>query len=195
MNTPKNRKITKICCIGAGYVGGPTMAVIAANCPDLRINVVDINSERILAWNSDDLSQRLSNLASEKILQNIDDIFDNKAHFKEQDHSKSTYAKKIKKEEGKINWEDSNLKVIGKINGLYPNPGGWFEFKGERYKILKAEKSILSGKSGYVLSDNFEIGCGENSIKIIEIQRQGKTVQKTKEFLRGSQITKGTDLN
>ena len=91
--------------------------------------------------------------------------------------------------------EDTNLKIIGKINGLYPNPGGWFEFKGERYKILKAEKSILSGKSGYVLSDNFEIGCGENSIKIIEIQRQGKTVQKTKEFLRGSQITKGTDLN
>ena len=144
---------------------------------------------------SEDLSQRLSNLASEKILQNIDDILDNKASFKEQDHSKSTYAKKIKKEEGKINWEDSNSKVIGKINGLYPNPGGWFEFKGERYKILKAEKSILSGKSGYVLSDNFEIGCGENSIKIIEIQRQGKTVQKTKEFLRGSQITKGTDLN
>ena len=117
------------------------------------------------------------------------------AHFKEQDHSKSTYAKKIKKEEGKINWEDSNLKIIGKINGLYPNPGGWFEFKGERYKIIRAEKSILSGKSGYVLSDNFEIGCGENSIKIIEIQRQGKTVQKPKEFLRGSQITKGTDLN
>ena len=103
--------------------------------------------------------------------------------------------KKIKKEEGKINWEDGNLKILGKINGLYPNPGGWFEFKGERYKILKAEKSILSGKSGYVLSDNFEIGCGENSIKTIEIQRQGKTVQKTKEFLRGSQITKGTDLN
>ena len=157
-------------------------------CNQYSINILENE-------NSEDLSQRLSNLASEKILQNIDDIFDNKANFKEQDHSKSTYAKKIKKEEGKINWEDSNLKIIGKINGLYPNPGGWFEFKGERYKILKAEKSILSGKSGYVLSDNFEIGCGENSIKIIEIQRQGKTVQKTKEFLRGSQITKGTDLN
>ena len=167
--------------INEGLDSGPV-------CNQYSINILENE-------NSEDLSQRLSNLASEKILQNIDDIFDNKAHFKEQDHSKSTYAKKIKKEEGKINWEDSNLKIIGKINGLYPNPGGWFEFKGERYKILKAEKSILSGKSGYVLSDNFEIGCGENSIKIIEIQRQGKTVQKTKEFLRGSQITKGTDLN
>ena len=47
----------EICCIGAGYVGGPTMAVIAANCPDLIINVVDINDERIKAWNIDDLSQ------------------------------------------------------------------------------------------------------------------------------------------
>ena len=167
--------------INEGLDSGPV-------CNQYSINILENE-------NTEDLSQRLSNLASEKILQNIDDIFDNKAHFKEQDHSKSTYAKKIKKEEGKINWEESNLKIIGKINGLYPNPGGWFEFKGERYKILKAEKSILSGKSGYVLSDNFEIGCGENSIKIIEIQRQGKTVQKTKEFLRGSQITKGTDLN
>lgn len=44
-----------ILCIGAGYVGGPTMAVIAAKCPDCRVTVVDINPERIAAWNSDDL--------------------------------------------------------------------------------------------------------------------------------------------
>ena len=46
-----------ICCIGAGYVGGPTMSVIALNCPDLRIDVVDIDKERIKAWNSIDLSK------------------------------------------------------------------------------------------------------------------------------------------
>lgn len=45
----------KICCIGAGYVGGPTMAMIAAKCPHIEVNVVDLNSERIAAWNSDDL--------------------------------------------------------------------------------------------------------------------------------------------
>ena len=49
--------IENICCIGAGYVGGPTMAVIADKCPHLRVNVVDINQERIEAWNSDDLSK------------------------------------------------------------------------------------------------------------------------------------------
>lgn len=45
----------RICCIGAGYVGGPTMAMIAAKCPHIRVDVVDLNAERIAAWNSDDL--------------------------------------------------------------------------------------------------------------------------------------------
>lgn len=46
-------EITKICCIGAGYVGGPTMAVIAQKCPHLNITVVDLNQERIDAWNDE----------------------------------------------------------------------------------------------------------------------------------------------
>ncbi len=49
--------IKKICCIGAGYVGGPTMAVISLNCPDIKINIIDVNQERIDAWNSEDLSK------------------------------------------------------------------------------------------------------------------------------------------
>ncbi|MFV0365466.1 MAG: nucleotide sugar dehydrogenase [Mangrovibacterium sp.] len=50
-------KITKIACIGAGYVGGPTMAVIAQQCPHIQVTVVDINEQRIAAWNDDDLSK------------------------------------------------------------------------------------------------------------------------------------------
>jgi UDPglucose 6-dehydrogenase len=49
--------IKKICCIGAGYVGGPTMAVIAENCPDIEVTVVDMNTERIAAWNDPDVNQ------------------------------------------------------------------------------------------------------------------------------------------
>ena len=49
-------KITKICCIGAGYVGGPTMAVIAQKCPDIQVTVVDLNEERIAAWNDADVA-------------------------------------------------------------------------------------------------------------------------------------------
>ena len=49
--------ISSICCIGAGYVGGPTMAVIADRCPDIQVTVVDLNETRINAWNSNDLTQ------------------------------------------------------------------------------------------------------------------------------------------
>ncbi len=49
------KKITKICCIGAGYVGGPTMSVIAKKCPDILVTVVDINQKRIAAWNDPNL--------------------------------------------------------------------------------------------------------------------------------------------
>jgi UDPglucose 6-dehydrogenase len=47
-------KITKICCIGAGYVGGPTMAIIAQKCPHIQVTVVDLNADRIAAWNDED---------------------------------------------------------------------------------------------------------------------------------------------
>jgi len=49
--------LKKICCIGAGYVGGPTMAVIAAKCPEITVTVVDINPVRIAEWNNTDLDQ------------------------------------------------------------------------------------------------------------------------------------------
>ena len=50
------KEIKNICCIGAGYVGGPTMAVIADKCPHIQIDVVDLNNERISNWNNDDLN-------------------------------------------------------------------------------------------------------------------------------------------
>lgn len=49
--------VRRICCIGAGYVGGPTMAVIADRCPQIQVTLVDLNAERIAAWNDDDLSR------------------------------------------------------------------------------------------------------------------------------------------
>ena len=52
-------KIKNICCIGAGYVGGPSMAVIALKCPNIQVNVVDVNQSRIDMWNESDLNNYL----------------------------------------------------------------------------------------------------------------------------------------
>jgi methionyl-tRNA formyltransferase len=146
--------------------------------------------------NAQEISEKLSLLAAEKILDNIDEIFEDKIQFIDQEHSKATYAKKIDKNEGKINWSDKAINIIGKINGLFPNPGAFFIFNGERYKILKAEIGNGIGKAGEVLTNKLEIACSNNqSIKILEIQRQGKKVQKIGEFLLGSQIKKGAVIS
>ncbi len=145
--------------------------------------------------NAQDIGEKLSLLAAEKILDNIDDILDDKATFIEQDHSKATYASKIQKSEGEIDWTESAKNIIGKINGLYPTPGAFFIYNGERYKILKAEIGNGIGNPGEVISDYLEIVCGKNqSIKITEIQRQGKKPQNIGEFMLGSQIKKGSKV-
>ena len=141
---------------------------------------------------SDDLSEKLSDLAVEKILDDIDDILDDKAKFKDQDHSEATYAKKINKKESSIDWNTPAKSVIAKINGLN---GAHFIFQGARYKILKAELNNLSGKPGEIIGNSLEIACKEKSIKVMMIQREGKKPQKTPEFLLGSQIKKGLFLS
>ena len=147
-------------------------------------------------YNSQEISEKLSMLAAEKILDNVDNIFEDKAKFIEQDHSKATYARKIQKKEGQIDWRLGASKIIGKINGLFPFPGAFFSFNGERYKILKAEIGNGTGNAGEVVSDDLEVACGNNqSIKILQIQRQGKNPQKINEFMLGSKIKKGSMIS
>ena len=153
-------------------------------------NIYKINLKNNL--NASDIADKLSQLAAEKILDNIDDILEDKANFIEQDHSKATYASKIQKAEGEINWSNNAKDINGKINGLYPVPGAFFIYKGERYKILKAEIGNGIGNPGEVVSNYLEVACGDSqSIKIKEIQREGKKVQSIGEFMLGSQIRKG----
>ena len=146
--------------------------------------------------NAETISQKLSALAAEKILDNIDEILDGKIEFKEQNHNEASYAAKIEKTEGQIKWNENAENIIGKINGLYPSPGAFFIHKGERYKILEATLASGNGEIGEVLDNYLEISCGnEKSIKVLEIQRQGKRPQNISEFMLGSQIKKGSNLN
>ena len=157
-------------------------------CNFYKLNIMNNDNTEII-------SDKLSALAAEKILGNIDEILENKLEFKEQVHEEATYAYKIEKSEGKINWNNSAESIIGKINGLYPNPGAWFIYNGERYKVLKAEISNGMGKTGAVLNDYLEVSCYNKSVKILEIQREGKRPQNINEFMLGSQIKKGSNLS
>ena len=158
-------------------------------CSSYKINI-ETND------NSETIAEKLSALAAEKILDIIDEVLDNKIEFQEQNHNEATYAPKIEKTEAQINWSESAESIIGKINGLYSSPGAFFIYNGERYKILKANLTNGSGEIGEVLDNYLEVSCGnKKSIKILEIQRQGKRPQNISEFMLGSQIKKGSHLN
>ena len=137
------------------------------------------------------LSKVLSKLGAKSIINALQIIFKGQAVFIEQDHNKATYAKKITKQEGQINWNENANKIVAKINGLNPSPGAWFEFKGERIKIWKGIVTNKEGKPGEIIDSNLTIACSEKSIKIIEIQKEGKTRQTAEKFLLGSKLKQG----
>ena len=141
-----------------------------------------------------EIEKKLSELGARTLIESLKKIENGKAKFVDQVHSEATYAKKIDKTETKINWNLDANKVIRHIHGLSPNPGAWFEYENERFKVLRANKSSATGKPGSVLDEELTIGCKSDSIRVLEIQRQGKNKQTTKEFLLGNKIANGSIL-
>ena len=144
--------------------------------------------------NLEEATEKLSYVGSKLLIESLKLLFSNKEKFIEQDHGKATYAKKINKKESKILWNDSAKNILAKINGLSPNPGASFEFENTKYKILKAEVSAKEGSIATVLDEEFIIGCSKKSIKVLEIQKQGKNKMNIKEFLLGNRFLKGSIL-
>ena len=141
------------------------------------------------------LSQKLSLLGSKLILKSFDLIESYNFNLTNQNHDEATYAKKIKKSEAEIDWNIPAKNLIAKINGLSPFPGAWFKHKNSRLKIINALECDQSGEVGQILDDNLMVGCKEKSIKILSIQKEGKKILKTKEFLAGYKIKKGEKLS
>ena len=146
--------------------------------------------------NFTDLSNSLSNLGAKVLLESLSQIESKNVKYIEQDHENATYAKKMQKKEFKINWNIKADDLVAQINSLSRFPGAWFELEKKRYKILKAvEIKDKSGKPGEVLDESLVIACCNNSIQIIELQREGKKAMSANEFLIGNKVKKGTKLN
>ena len=140
------------------------------------------------------LNEKMSELGAKNIIECINLIISNKAEFTEQEETKATYAKKITKEEAKINWKETAENVLAKINSFNPTPGAWFEFENKRYKIWKAEISELTDKPGKIINEKLVIACKSKSIKILEIQKEGKSKLMVNDFIAGSKIHKGRQI-
>jgi methionyl-tRNA formyltransferase len=105
-----------------------------------------------------------------------------------------TYAKKILKEEARIDWSRSAQEVDCLIRALSPAPGAWTEAKAERLKILYAELAEGSGTPGEMLDENLTIACGSGALRLIRLQRAGRGVMSATELLRGFALPRGARL-
>ena len=141
-----------------------------------------------------EVEKKLSDVGANLLIECLQTIEKGNSKFIEQVHSEATYAKKISKKEAKIDWNLSADKIVAHIHGLNPNPGAWFEFQKERIKVWKAKKLLLNGRPGTVLDENLTVACQSNSIQILEIQREGKNKQSTKDFLLGKKISQNSLL-
>jgi len=159
--------------------------------PVMQQNKIKIN-ENI---DSLSLSKVLSKLGAKSIMDSIKKIEKGEAKFHEQNHNEATYAEKISKKEGEILWNDSAIKILAKINGLNPNPGAWFKYKSQRYKVWKAKIVNQNGNFGKTLDDKLTIACKDKAISILEIQKEGKDRQEIKKFLLGNKIKEGESIS
>jgi methionyl-tRNA formyltransferase len=105
-----------------------------------------------------------------------------------------TYAKKIAKDEARIDWSRPAAEIDCLIRGLSPHPGAWCEAKGERVKILDALPAEGRGTPGALLDDALTVACGDGVLKLLRLQRAGRGPMDTAEFLRGFPLHKGETL-
>jgi methionyl-tRNA formyltransferase len=107
-----------------------------------------------------------------------------------------TYAAKIDKRETRIDFTRPAREIVNHIRGLAPYPGAWFEAelggKRERIKVLAATPLAKDGEAGVLLDDELTIACGQDAIRIEQLQRAGKQPMTASEFLRGTRIAPGT---
>lgn len=105
-----------------------------------------------------------------------------------------TYAKKILKDEARIDWTKPAFEIERLIRGLSPSPGAWTMANGERLKVLYAETTEGRGTPGEILDDKLTVACGEGALRFVRLQRAGKSVMTADELLRGFAMRKGDRL-
>jgi methionyl-tRNA formyltransferase len=105
-----------------------------------------------------------------------------------------TYAKKIGKEETRIDWTKSAREIDCLIRALSSSPGAWCEAKGERLKVLYAEPAPGKGNPGEILDGRLTVACGQDALRLTKLQRAGKSAMSANELLRGFPLNHGDVL-
>jgi methionyl-tRNA formyltransferase len=141
-----------------------------------------------------ELHDELARLGADVMARALSAVERGTAVEKPQPADGATYAKKIAKDEARIEWANSARDIDCRIRGLSPHPGAWCEARGERLKILYAEPVRGHGAPGDVLDSELTIAAGDGALKLQRLQRAGRAALGPEEFQRGFQLKPGERL-
>ena len=107
----------------------------------------------------------------------------------------STYAKKLARDEGRLDWTWPAEMLDRQIRALNPWPGAWCKFGRDRLKVLAAEpRLVIHGEAGTILDDQLTVACGAGALRLVRVQRSGKAAMSAADFLRGQRLGPGDRL-
>ena len=159
--------------------------------PILMLDRVAITKETT----GESLHDKLSETGSALITKALDALVKGEIKPIEQLEDVATYAKKLERSEGHIDWKQSAEDIERLVRAFTPWPGSWFEFKGERIKILSANVEYVEGKPGTVMDNKPTIFCGVGGLKLEKVQRAGRSPTTGAELLRGFDLPIGSTVN
>jgi methionyl-tRNA formyltransferase len=140
---------------------------------------------------------RLAELGGRLIVSTLDALVARTIEPVPQPDDGVTYAHKLGKEEGALDWRRPAAELERKVRAFHPWPGTWFDVEGERIKVLEAALALAGGAAGTVSigRDGFPVvACGVGGLKLLKLQRAGKSAQAADAFLRGFALAAGTVL-
>ncbi len=155
----------------------------------LKIKKICINSD----MNAGELHDILKELGGELLIETIEEMESQKLLPEKQNDSRSSYAPMLTKKTGLIDWSKTAEKIHNKIRGLYPWPGAYTYYEGDKLKIIKSDyvdenKSSRKGKIVNVSEDGIEVQTGEGILIIKELQMPGKRKMSVRDYLLGNEI-------
>ena len=141
------------------------------------------------------LHDQLSAMGAKLIVEAMARLEAGELHPTPQPEQGVTYAAKLQKEEGRVDWQLPAMRLDLKLRALTPWPGMWFELNGERFKLVSATPVKGHGEPGRLLDGELTVACGTGALKLDIIQRAGKAPLAAADFLRGFPLAAGTKLD
>jgi methionyl-tRNA formyltransferase len=140
---------------------------------------------------------RLAEMGAKLIVSTLDALVRGTLQAVPQPEDGVTYAHKLGREEGALDWRRPATELERKVRGFHPWPGSWFELNGEKIKVLEASLALAGGAPGTVtvMRDGFPtVACSIGGLKLLKLQRPGKSAMAADAFLRGYSLPAGTVL-